>query len=477
MTPSTVLVSVLGLVWIGGGSAWLLRRRRYRLNQIHVFVLDLLGFPVEFMQDVTGRGGVPYAFLMPNLVIFGLFTFIPVILNFWVSLTGGSALDITQRPFVGFANYQEIFACETILTPKTCSNAGYAFWTGMFNTLIYVVIQVPVLVLASLATALVLNRSMAGRAFWRAMYFYPVMLSPVVIANIWSWILDRKGALNAVLADSTETISALSAKTYADFTITMLLAVALLATGYRIQRRSHEPSAVWAAIFGLIFVAICGWANLPGAAVSLPDTAGLWVGLVLAGILVWAAERRVKWLRAMVVAYLAAAALQLLTIQFDSAFDLGVFRPVNWLVTPNTGWPTFWLVFVYTWSNMGFYMLILLAGLQAIPTDLYEAASMDGTRPFRVFSQITLPLLAPTLLVVVVLVLIRSFQMFDEAYLLTGGGPGRETQMIVQNIFETAFGSATPQYGIASAASILMALVIAVFTFIQLVTTRRNSGI
>jgi ABC-type sugar transport system permease subunit len=124
---------------------------------------------------------------------------------------------------------------------------------------------------------------------------------------------------------------------------------------------------------------------------------------------------------------------------------------------------------------MGFYMLILLAGLQAIPRDLYEAAKMDATKPARAFFRITLPLVMPTLTVVLVLSLIRSFQIFDEVWLLTGGGPGRETFMVVQHIYETAFTGDRPAYGEAAAGSVLMAVVIAAFTFVQLFLTRRQS--
>ena len=73
---------------------------------------------------------------------------------------------------------------------------------------------------------------------------------------------------------------------------------------------------------------------------------------------------------------------------------------------------------------MGFYTLILLAGLQAIPADLYEAAEMDATPRWRVFWRITLPLLWPNMIVVIVLALIRGVQTFDEVFVLTGGGPG-----------------------------------------------------
>ncbi|MGV8831765.1 MAG: carbohydrate ABC transporter permease [Devosia sp.] len=475
MNPASILVMVFGIFWVGYGSVWLLRNRSYRLDQTPRFLMDLVGFPVEFVQSLQGRNGVPYALLMPNLVIFGLFTFVPVLLNFWVSMTGGPSINIFERPFTGLENFSKIFDCETIFTPKTCSNEGYAFWGGMFNTLFYVAIQVPVLCVVSLFTALVVNKSMFGRGFWRAMYFYPVMLSPVVIANIWSWMLDRQGALNAALDSTTQATVTLSGTTYFDLTMTVILGVILLVASERTLRAGKETSAAWALVFGIFFTALFAWSNVVEAVLPSAGWASVWLGLVLSCGLVWLASTGNSYIRYALIAYCIVAAGLLLTIQFDAVFDFGRFRPVNWLVTPNTGWPMFWLIFVYSWSNMGFYMLILLAGLQAIPPDLYEAARMDATKPARIFARITMPLLVPTMLVVVVLVLIRSFQMFDEAYLLTGGGPGSETRMVVQNIFDTGFGQTNPDYGIASAMSILMALVIAVFAFAQLYVSRNGS--
>ena len=98
---------------------------------------------------------------------------------------------------------------------------------------------------------------------------------------------------------------------------------------------------------------------------------------------------------------------------------------------------------------MGFYALILLAGLQAIPKDLYEAAEMDGTARPRVFWRITLPLLMPNLLVVIVLALIRAVQIFDEVYVLTGGGPGTTTMFLTQYIYEIGFASLLRNPGLA----------------------------
>ncbi|MFW2588762.1 carbohydrate ABC transporter permease [Sagittula sp. SSi028] len=468
MTPAGILMAALGLFWGLGGAIWLLRHRSYTLAQVPRFFMDLLGFPVELAQSLFGRGGVPYALLLPNMLIFGLFTFAPMILNVYVSMTGGSSIALFDRPFVGLAKYAEIFNCDNILVPKTCTNAGYNFWTGMYNTLWFVVIQVPVMVVAALLTALVVNRDIKGRGFWRAMFFYPVMLSPVVIANIWNWVLHRKGALNAAIGEGRDGLTALAGLAGFDIAMTVILGAVGMILFLKSWGR-EAPSLAWSGLFAALLALLTWWAN----PLSLLDMSGSgWLGLALGLGLLWAVA---SGFRSALFVGAALAALLLLSIQFDAVFAFERYRPVNWLVTPRTGWAFFWLVFVFCWSHMGFYMLILLAGLQAIPADLYEAAKMDATSPFRAFRRITLPLVMPTLTVVIVLSLIRSFQIFDEVYLLTGGGPGRETFMVVQNIYEVAFSNDHPDYGQAAAGSILMAVVIAVFTFFQLWLTRRQS--
>ena len=128
------------------------------------------------------------------------------------------------------------------------------------------------------------------------------------------------------------------------------------------------------------------------------------------------------------------------------------------------------------WAHMGFYTLILLAGLQAIPADIYEAAAMDAAPPSRVFRRITLPLLMPSVLVVLVLGLIRAVQIFDEVYVLTGGGPGSATTYLVQFIYNTGFSAQVRQYGLAAAASLLLAGVLLVLTLIQLRGMRPTKG-
>lgn len=492
MTPIMLAAVAVGLVWVGYGSVWLLRNRAYRVTQAHHFLADLLGFPVEWAQSVWGRGGVPYAFLMPNLLLFGFFTFLPLLLNFYVSFTSGNSISLFSRPWVGTENYAQLLDCESILEPRTCHASGFNFWTGMFNTFRFVVVAVPVLCFASLVTALVVNRTVRGRGFWRALFFYPVMLSPVVIANIWQWVLHRKGVLNASLAEAHGGVSGLAGIAGIDILATVIVGILLLITAERSWRgggvkftvdnsAKPEPSLPWASVFVALLVLVAWWAA-PLQALGLGDVSllgldlGFWVALLLGVGLLWQIADRRRLARPLVAVCFALSMLALVLIQFDAVFDLERFRPVNWLVTPKTGWPFFWLVFVYTWHHMGFYMLILLAGLQAIPRDLYEAAEMDAATPFRAFSRITFPLLMPTFTVVLVLSLIKAFQVFDEVYTLTGGGPGRETFMVVQYIFETAFTTGR-NYGTAAAGSVIMAVFIATFTLGQLWLTRRNSGL
>lgn len=502
MTPIQWLLALVGLWWVGFGTVWLLTNRSYTLGRAHHFLADLLGFPVEWAQATFGRAGVPYALLAPNMILFGLFTFLPLLLNFYVSFTGGDSIRLFQRPFVGDANYAQLFDCESILEPKSCVAAGYNFWTGLYNTFRFVIVQVPVLCVVSLITALVVDRTVRARGFWRALFFYPVMLSPVVIANIWQWVLHRRGVLNATFDDAHGGVASLAGVAGIDIMASVLLGIALLITGERAWRggaarpsgdgqpvEGGAPSLPWAFLFVALVTLTCWWANplalLQGDAAAGdasrgpfadPSTAGTVLALGIGALLLWQIADRRPYARTLIGVAGALAMIALVTIQFDAVFDLGRFRPVNWLVTPNTGWPFFWLVFVYTWHHMGFYMLILLAGLQAIPRDLYEAAEMDASTPFRTFWRITFPLLMPTFTVVLVLSLIKSFQVFDEVYTLTGGGPGRETFMLVQYIFETAFSQGN-LYGQAAAGSVIMAAIIAVFTLGQLYVTRRQSGI
>ncbi len=313
------------------------------------WLAGLIDPPLRLWQRWTGQGGMAAFFLLPNMTIFGVFVLLPLVINFAYSMTTGPALFLSERQYVGAAQYAQLLDCRDYTDPSTC--AQDQFWTALGNTAFFVVVQVTLLIICATITALILNRELRARSFWRAVFFFPVLLSPVVVGLIWRWILQRDGLLNA--------------------------------------------------------------------------------GMLGLGL-----------------------------------------DPVNWLVERN--WAFAAAVGVTIWAHLGFYALILLAGLQAIPKDLYEAAEMDGTRPARVFWRITLPLLMPNLAVVIVLSLIRAVQVFDEAFVLTGGGPGTATLFLTQYIYEVGFASLLKNPGLAAAASILMGAVLVALTLVQLAITRRN---
>lgn len=141
---------------------------------------------------------------------------------------------------------------------------------------------------------------------------------------------------------------------------------------------------------------------------------------------------------------------------------LGVHGP-NWLGDQATALPV--IAMMATWQYAGYNMLFFLAGLQTIPPQLYEAARVDGASAWRQFRRITLPLLNPTMLFVLVTDVIGSFQVFDQVYVTTQGGPGSATEVINYNIYATGFQNF--DVGSASAMSLLLFGVILVITVIQ----------
>ncbi|WP_019996608.1 carbohydrate ABC transporter permease [Aureimonas ureilytica] len=301
------------------------------------------------VQKLIGARRMPWVFLVPNLTAVLLFSLLPVGINVFYSLTGSDRLYPSERPYIGSENFATLLDCASYLDPASCR--ADLFWRAVRNTMLFVPVQVTCMIGVSLLAAICLNRKIRGRGFFRAIFFFPVMLSPVVVALTWQWILQRNGALNGLL-------NAL---------------------------------------------------GLPGA---------------------------------------------------------------NWLAFPDTAF--FWTVFVTVWAHMGFYTIMLLAGLQAIPGDVYEAARMDKASTWRVFSRITVPLLKPVLLVVFVLCVIRSVQTFDELYVLTGGGPGSATMLIVQYIYEVGFAVQPRNFGLAAAASLILGIVLLIFTAVQLRLSRNS---
>lgn len=152
---------------------------------------------------------------------------------------------------------------------------------------------------------------------------------------------------------------------------------------------------------------------------------------------------------------------------------LGVFGidPVPWLV--DSRWAMVSIIMVGVWTQLGFYMLILLAGLQAIDPVYYEAARMDGATGWQQLVTITLPLLKSSLLVVLILGTIHGFQAFDFIYTLTGGGPVGATTLMVQYIYENGFISPI-RYGTAAAGGVILFVAVFSLTLVNWVLSSRR---
>ncbi len=146
--------------------------------------------------------------------------------------------------------------------------------------------------------------------------------------------------------------------------------------------------------------------------------------------------------------------------------------PVDWLGDPAWAMPT--IILFAVWKNFGYNMIILLAGLQSIPEDLYEAARIDGASGWRQFLHITLPMLGPVLLVVGIITVSGYFQLFAEPYVMTQGGPLQSTVSVLYLMYEQGF--KWWNLGVASAVAFLLFLLISAVTSSLMWYARRRGA-
>ena len=145
--------------------------------------------------------------------------------------------------------------------------------------------------------------------------------------------------------------------------------------------------------------------------------------------------------------------------------------PVDWLGDPNWAMPA--IVIFAVWKNFGYNMIILLAGLQTIPDDLYEAAQIDGAARWAQFRHVTLPALAPVMLVVSILTMAGYFQLFAEPYVMTQGGPVESTVSVLYFMFEQGF--KWWNLGFATSVAFVLFLILFAITIVQLKLSQRWS--
>ena len=275
--------------------------------------------------------------LTPIMLIFFVFSFLPIGISIFLSLYRYSPLDM-NAPFIGLRNYTFAFTRDPV------------FQQSLKNTLIYVVIAVPLNIVLTLPIALALNKIDRLKAFFRTIYFMPAITSLVAVALVWLYLLDPQAGLINGLLNSV---------------------------------------------------------GLPGR---------------------------------------------------------------SWLGEPETA--LYALIVVAVWQDMGYNIIVFLAGLQTIPATFYEAAMVDGANSWQRFRHITLPLLSRTTLFVIVLTTISYMQVFIPMQVMTGGGPLNSTRTLVLNIWNQAF-----QYlkmGYASSMSVVLMLMLLVITLVQLRLLRTN---
>jgi putative chitobiose transport system permease protein len=273
---------------------------------------------------------VPLQFLLPACIVLGSLVLYPALKAVWMSFTDYNLINAPH--FVGLANYTRL-------------GSDPAFWSALRNTLLYLAVVVPVLVVAPIFLALLVNRSLPGIAFFRAAIYLPVVTSLVISALVWKWVYEERGLLNHFL----------------------------LATGL-----TRDP-----------------------------------------------------------VAFLA-----------DPAHAL------------------FAVMAVTVWSGMGYYMVIYLAGLQAIPRHLYDAAEVEGVSRWQQTLHITIPMLRPSIAVVAVMSSISAMKVFEEVYVMTQGGPLDATKTLVFLIYESAF--VEFEMGYASAIGVVLFAITLVLSLLNL---------
>jgi multiple sugar transport system permease protein len=155
-------------------------------------------------------------------------------------------------------------------------------------------------------------------------------------------------------------------------------------------------------------------------------------------------------------------------------YGLGNFGidPVDWLGDPQWAMPA--IILLSVWKNFGYNMLILLAGLQAIPEDLYEAARIDGASRWQQFLVVTMPSLAPLMLLVAILTVAGHFQIFAEPYVMTQGGPAQRTVTVLYFMYEEGF----KWWSLGSACAVAFVLFVFMFvvTLLQMRVARRTAA-
>lgn len=340
--------------------------------------------------------------ILPWLVGFVSFTLGPMLFSIYIAMCDW---DIINPPrFVGLANFEQALFHD------------FRFIQALKVTVTYAIFALPLGLTGALLVALLLNQNVKGMSWFRTIFYIPAILPGIATAMLWRWIFNpENGILNLILGVIMPPLGKAAA-----FLQSLPISVAVGA-----------------------IVAILIWAKTIPALARDRESRAADVGwtvfaLPLAAAIVWVWHTGFR--------LLAAAADQPLPL---------------WLADPKWALPAF--VIMSLWG-VGGGMIIYLAGLQSIPTQLYEAADIDGANPVQKFRKITLPMVSPTIFFNLVMGVIGSFQVFTSSFVMTQGGPHYATLFYLLYLYQKAFQYF--QMGYAAAMAWILFVIILICTLL-----------
>ena len=364
------------------------------------------GLRRPMLSDRVQEAVAAYLFLAPYLFSLVVFFAYAFVRTLYFSFT---QYDLFNPPtWVGLRNYVAL-----LTEPR--------FLTALQNSITFSVVVTAAQTTFALMLALVLNQKLRGITFFRAAYYMPSVASSVVITLIFIWLYQRAGAINYLLT---------MALVYRRVLLVFLAGTAVLQVAMVLyERRRGQPASPLEP--SLLVTAML----LAGAA-----TAALWVAGVVTPVegvqpvsIPWLNTRR-RWPDGPISAPIPLEAIMLLN----------------------------------TWTTAPTFMLLYLAGLQEIPRELYEAASVDGASPWQQFRHITLPQLRHVTFLVVTLGLIGTLQMFDQVAVIGDQAPLESVITLAYYVYSNVFpGGAVPRVGQAAAAAMTLAVLTLVVVLIQ----------
>ena len=253
------------------------------------------------------------------------------------------------------------------------------------------------------------------------------------------------------------------------YPLARVFALSLFATDYGFDGAAYVGTENYSDLLSHRFFRTAAWNTLVFAVLATTSEVGL--GLILALLV----NGKIPGSRIVIPALLMPYVLSTMVVtaiwrawfHYDFGYLNNLLRavalpPVEWLFNPDIAMLS--LVLVDTWQTAPLTFLILLAGLQSVPSEVYEAASVDGASPVRIFRSITLPLLAPYLFLAALLRSVDAFKIFDKVYALTGGGPGQATETLSMYVYRLGFRFF--DVGGASAAAIIMVVISGVLALV-----------